>query len=453
MPRTFADQQEKRPAPLQDCNIRNASPTHYINVDSAVDMTFPEAVEKDLAKFENSKNESNIDSHKISSPLINRSINCSATNYSSTIGSTSPDTPRMSLTVVNGMPYKLEQLMEMGIALAQARREKRFPPTITPGYNVQATIDDYEDLERLNAARECAPDTRDHAFHPDISRLYIEIQRRIQDRDLTQGEVAADSNVRARLSGFANSTGAETGMYNLMRHAMNSVLRLNNLTVDSDSNIVDAVVTRVVNEIRATVQGQAACGAHGVEGVNMEGVMDEIFSAIQDTLNQGVGTQANRLDGQINNMSSIADAQNAQVNAIAGHVSAIDNHVHAMGNNVNAMGTLLNSTNGNVTTLTTNIGTLQTIVNMLPQMVANSVQNMIPEIVGPAVEQAFEGAISNELIARLQVFTNAVQEARARAEATNNSRYRTHEKTKRRSWFSIFKRRSGHHGGPTGAAY
>lgn len=347
--------------------------------------------------------------------------------------------------------------MEMGKALAQARREKNFPPTITPGYNLKATIDDYEDLERLNAAREGVTDARDYAFCPDISRLYIEIQRKIQDRDLTYGEVAAENNVRARLSGFANSAGAETGMYNLMRHAVHSVLRLNNLSPESDSNIVEAAASRVINDIRATVKSQAACGANGVTGQNMDAVMEEVFSAIQDALSQGVGTQANRLDGQINNMSSITDAHNIQVNAIAGHVKAIDNHVHAMGNNVNAMGTLLNSTNGNVTSLTANIGTLQTVVNMIPQMVAvsvgDSVREMIPGLIGPAVEKAFEGAISNELIARLQVFANAVQEARARAEAINNPHYRTPEKRSRRSWFNIFKRRSGRRSGQTGTTY
>ncbi|RYC64920.1 hypothetical protein CHU98_g1326 [Xylaria longipes] len=475
MQRTFAAEQEKRPAPLQDCNVKTASPTQYNNIDSAVDMTFPEAVEKDLAKFENEDNTPEMNSPKISNPLPTHSINHHVASSGSTINSISPDTPRMSITVVDGMPYKFERVMEMGAALAQARREKRFPPTITPGYNLKATIDDYEDLERLNAAREGTTDARDHAFNPEISRLYIQIQRRIQDRDMTHGEVAADSNVRARLSGFANSTGAETGMYNLMRHAMNSVLRLNNLTHDSDNNIVDAVAARVIGEIRKDVQTRVARGEHNVEGVDMERVMEDVFGAIENALGEQASTfstitdaqraqlnsmnnvtnaqntQINNMNDVTNNMSSITNTHSAQVNAIAGHVSAIDNHVHAMGNNVNAMGTLLNSTNGNVTTLTTNIGTLQTIVNMLPQMVANSVQKMIPEIVGPAVEQAFEGAISNELIARLQVFTNAVQEARAREEAANNSRYRTHEKTKRRSWFNIFKKRSSRHGSHTGA--
>ncbi|KAI2625543.1 hypothetical protein GGS21DRAFT_546598 [Xylaria nigripes] len=354
----------------------------------------------------------------------------------------------LPVVTVNGMPYTMEHVMMMGQALAEARREKRFPSTTTPGYNVQATIDDYEDLERLNAARQGQTDTRDDAFRPDISSLYIKVQRRIQDRDLTHGEISADSNVRARLNGLANGTGAEASMYNLMRHAVNSVLRLNKLTADSDSNIVDAVASRVVGDIRATVQSQAACGTHGVDGGNMDNVMENVFNAIEDALNQGVGVQANRLNSEINNMtnnmSSITDAQNIQVNAIASHVNAIDNHVHAMGNNVNAMGTLLNSTNGNVTTLGTSIGTLQTIVNMLPQMVTNSVQEMLPEVIGPAVEQAFAAAISNELVARLQAFTRAAQAAQA-AQARGNGNDNNDERKNKGAWFNklnVFGKRS-----------
>ncbi|KAI1734932.1 hypothetical protein F4680DRAFT_470572 [Xylaria scruposa] len=459
---TFSDQKEKETTSPKEYNsIGNGSPTQTTNVDSAVDMTFPEAVDKDLAKFEYRNNEPRMNSHNISSPSVSRSNRRSMVSRSTTVS----DSARIPISVVNGMPYSFEHLMEMGNALAKARRERAFPTTITPTYNVQAVIDDYNDLQRLNTAREAGSDTRDHAFRPDISRLYIEIQRKIQDRDLTQGEVAAESNVRARLNGFANSTGAETGMYNLMRHAMNSVLRLNNLTLDSDSNIVDAVATRVVSDIRNTVQDQAARGVHGVDRVNMNNVMENVFKAIEHSLGDRVESQINNMSNitdtqttQINNMSNITNAQNAQVNAIAGHVNAIDNHVHAMGNNVNAMSSLVNSTNGNVTALTTNVGSLQTVVSIIPQMVSNSVRDMLPEIIGPAVEtavetaveKAFENAISNELIARLQVFVHAVQEARARAETINNTHYRTSEKTKKRGWFGIFRKHSSHRNSRTG---
>ncbi|KAJ8132782.1 hypothetical protein O1611_g840 [Lasiodiplodia mahajangana] len=445
--------QKKALAQLSTSNAKIASSTLDSNIDSAVDMSFPASVKNDLAKFEDSESEQETSWCNINNSATNSMPKASHSPAAVANGTGTPSKP--AIVLVEGMPFAYSRIVEMGEALAKARRERMFPSTITPNYNIKAVIDDFEDLERLNIAREGAKDPRDDAFRPDVSRMYIAIQRRIQDRDLTHGEVAADSNVRARLSGFANGTSAEAGMYNLMRHAMNSVLRLNNLTLDSDSNIVDAVATRVVKDIRATVQGHAARGAHGVDEVNMDGVMEQVFGAIEDALSQGVGTQATRLDGQynrvdsqINSMNSISTAQNAQVNAIAGHVNAIDNHVHAMGNNVNAMGTLLTSTNGNVTAMTTQVGLMQSLVNMIPQMASNAVRDMLPEIIGPAVSQAFEGAISNELFSRLQVFANAVQEARAHAEAGN----RTREK-RGWSWFRIFKKGSGRHGGSMNPTY
>ncbi|KAI1118091.1 hypothetical protein F5Y14DRAFT_438905 [Nemania sp. NC0429] len=431
--------QKKALALLSKCNAEDNSSTQYSKVDSAIDMTFPASVRNDLAQFEASESRQRMDSAKTTSPVPSYMANAPYSPV--TPGGGVGATPNSPIVLINGMPYTHQRIMEMGQVLAQARRERMFPSTITPTYNVQAVIDDFEDLQRLNAAREGATDTRDDAFRPDVSRIYIEIQRRIQDRDLTYGEVAADSNVRARLNGFANGTAAETGMYNLMRHAMNSVLRLNNLTTDSEKNIVDAVATRVVSDIRATVQSHAAHGTHGVDGVNMNDVMEQVFSAIETSLGSHMNEQASITDAQraqLNSMNNVTDAQNAQVNAIAGHVNAIDNHVHAMGNNVNAMSSLVNSTNGNVTALSTNIITLQAAINMIPQMASNAVRDMLPEIIGPAVEQAFQGAISNELIGRLQVFTNAMQEARARAEV-NQVRQKN---MKRRNWFGIFKRGS-----------
>ncbi|KAI1132369.1 hypothetical protein F5Y10DRAFT_219934 [Nemania abortiva] len=431
------DVQKKTLAKLGEVNVKIDLPARDNYIDSAVDMTFPASVKNDLSKFDNSENEQEMDWHNINSHLNSPTSKAPHSPVTIVNDTGSPASPTMIL--VEGMPYAYSRIVEMGDALAKARRERMFPSTIAPGYNVKAIIDDFEALERLNAARAGTKDARDDAFHPEICRLYIEIQRKIQDRDLTYGEVAAESNVRARLSGLANGTGAETGMYNLMRHAMNSVLRLNNLTHDSDNNIVDAVATRVINDIRATVQGQATHGTNGVNEQNMGAVMEEVFSAIEHAL----GDQASNFNtitdtqrAQLNNMNNVTNAQNAQVNAIAGHVNAIDNHVHAMGNNVNAMGTLLNSTNGNLTTLTTNVSTLQAVLNMIPQMVTKSVQDMLPDVIG----SAFEAAISNELVARLQAFTSAMNEARSHAETGNQAREK-----RGRNWFRIFKKGFGRH--------
>lgn len=418
---------KKVPAPLGQTNVTGTPTTPGATVDSAVDMTFPAGV-LDLG------NKS--PTHDKGHPTANLAPIVEADSSTST---------QYRFATIEGMPFKFDQITVMGDALTKARREKMFPPTTTPSYNMKAIIDDYADLERLNAAREVEGDVRDHASHPDIARLYIAIQRRIQDRDLTQGEVAADANVRARIGGLANGASAETGMYNLMRHAVQSVLRLNSLTTEDDSNIVDAAASRVIDSIRSTVQAQASHGINGVNEGNMEDVMNQVFGAIEYALGNRVESQANRLDANANRFDVITTAQSAQVNAIAGHVNAIDNHVHAMGNNVGAMSSLVNSTNSNVTTLSTSVGALQNVINMIPQMVSQvagkMLQDMLPGIIGPAVEQAFELAISNELAARMSDFVNAVQTAQARTQAANNTpRGPPTKKSGRRTWFRFFKR-------------
>ncbi|KAI0809432.1 hypothetical protein GGR55DRAFT_696243 [Xylaria sp. FL0064] len=418
----------KKPFPLSEVKVAS-QPIQFNTVDSAVSLSFPENVETDLASFEDLKKGSNMDTVKVNNLVPNNNVNVS-TETTGIVGNPN------AFTLVNGMPYRYSKLMEMGETLAKARRERMFPATITPAYNIKATIDDYEDLQRLNIAREGAAGTRDDAFRPDVAGLYVKIQRRIQDRDLTHGEVAADSNVRARLSGFANSTGAETGMYNLMRHAVNSVLRLNNLSVDSESNVINAA-NHVLSEIRATVQSQVARGAHGVDGVNMDGVLESVFNAIEMSLGDRVESQYSRVESQADRLDANATRFDANVTRADHQINAIDNHVHAMGNDVNAMGTLLNSTNGNVTSLTANITVLQTLLNMLPQMVTGAVQDMLPGV--------FEATITNELLNRMQVLVS-VNGAQDGAKGRPPS-YRSHKG--RRSWFSrlnIFEKRIGGRG-------
>ncbi|KAI3326573.1 hypothetical protein HD806DRAFT_411073 [Xylariaceae sp. AK1471] len=322
MLKILANQKEKIPPPIREGNVRNALPTQYSNVDSAVHMTFPESVKNDLANFEDSENKREMGSLKIRNLLPNHSIRGSAANSGSTIDSSRLGTPRMPPSVVNGMPYSFERLMEMGDALTKARRERTFPTTTTPTYNLQAVIDDYNDLQRLSTAREVESGIRDHAFRPNISCLYIEIQRRIQDRDITHGEVSADTNVHARLSGLANGTGAKMGIYDHTRNSVQSAF--NHISLERESNIIDNVASRVTNGIRRTVEGQVIRGAYGVNEVNMPAVMSHVFGAIEDALRHGVGAQENRLDGRYNcvdgHIGEMSDFPNVRVDTIASHV-------------------------------------------------------------------------------------------------------------------------------------
>ncbi|KAI1425610.1 hypothetical protein F5Y12DRAFT_795784 [Xylaria sp. FL1777] len=462
---------DKMAASLSQVDAQNASSAQTGTIDSAVSMTFSENVEYELASFEGSIHEPEMDAASNSGASASSTYESDAIDNSVSPSVEEPATADTSVNppvalppavdhsndyiLINGMPYTFQRITDMGDALARARRERMFPNTITPGYNALAIVDDYEDLQRLNAVRENVPDARDNAFHPEVSSLYIQIQRRIQDRDLTHGEVAADANVRARLGGFANGTAAEAGMYNLMRHALNSVLRLNNLTIDSDNNLVESAAARVISEIRNDVQARVARGEHNIEGVDMNGVMEDVFNAIEHALGDRVESQANRLDANATRAENITNAQNIQLDAIVGHTNAINNHVQAMGNNVNAMGVLLNSTNGNVTSLTANIAVLQTIVNMIPRMVADAVREMLPAvlpdilpgILGPAIE----AAITNELLNHIQALFNPVDQAPAQAPAQEGAAGpRNHRRRNEgRSWYgrlNIFKQRFGRRG-------
>ncbi|GAP88938.2 hypothetical protein SAMD00023353_3400080 [Rosellinia necatrix] len=469
---------KEKAAKLSYVTVSNGSATEHDNVDSAVDMTFPATVRdalsdiKDLHNLRHGSRPLNVRQLVIdpTADAYTEPANAAAGNVSA------PQSP--GVVLVNGMPFAFDRLMEMGEALASARREREFPATTTPLYNPQAIIEDYNDLQRLNALREAVADTRDHALHPDIARLYVNIQRRIQDRDVTHGEVAAEANIRARILGLANGTSAEAALYNLMRHAVNSTLRVNGLDPENQTSIVDAAASRIIDTIRNTVQDQAARGAHGVTEHNMDAVMENIFGIIEHALEDRLVSQTDRLDAnatrldanatrldanatrvesQINNMGTITNAQNAQVTAIAGHVNAIDNHVHAMGNNVNAMSTLVNSTNSNVASLSTNVITLQTVANMIPQMASNAVREMLremlPGIIGPAVEQAFAAAITNEFAARLRVVVDAMHAhsgtyEKAGYENSQKQSASGEKKTAKKhcGWFSkfnIFRKRRG----------
>ncbi|KAI1325927.1 hypothetical protein F5Y16DRAFT_422439 [Xylariaceae sp. FL0255] len=400
-------------------------------------------------------------------PLTPTTLSSATFSTTSSVAPSDTDTvpPTPSVTIVNGMPYTHARLMEMGQALSEARLARTFPTTNTPTYNLHALIDDYEDLQRLNTARQSQSRTSTGGFCPDPEQLLVDIQRRITNRDLTHGETAADNNVRARLSGMANGANSEVGIYSLMRHAVNSMLRQHGLASGEENDRIDAAAARVIEEIRSSVQNNVARGEHGVGDVNMNGVMDEVFNVIQAALLDRENTQLNNMNNitdahqaQIDSMASLADAhrvladaQGAQLHAITGHVGSIDNHVHALGNNINAMGGLVNSTNSNVTAMGTQVTTLQTLINMLPQMVADDLRRQLPHIIGPAVQNAaqnaFESALTNELAARLRVVVNAMNNIQAGSKGHPKDGYEPTAKgikpkakkvSKKRSWFSKF---------------
>ncbi|KAI1485004.1 hypothetical protein F5X96DRAFT_691515 [Biscogniauxia mediterranea] len=378
--------------------------------------------------------------------------------------------------VVNGTPYTSTDIASMGRILSRARVENEFPTTTTPGYNVQAMIDDYTRLMQLRQLR-VGLSRSEWITDRAASEYLVAVTRDIRERDETLAEEAATANVEARVGGMMNGVQAESTMYQLIRHAVHSVLQTHDVQQAGANSGVDMAavvqdVDRRLNELTATHEGVSAIMTQmrnmvqphirreiaEAPGVDMESVFEDIFATIERSLLDATGPlrlNINRMNGQINNMEgqiNHVDGQIVQLNAITGHARAIEGHVQAMGTNLNSMGTLLNSTNGNITAITSQVGLLQTIIPMLPQMIVQAIQQVLPEI----LNEAIGGAINDNLVNSLQAFVGAMNNVRTQAASPGKSASGNKKNGKKggfmNKFFGIFKkndRDDGH--GPSGS--
>ncbi|KAI5918968.1 hypothetical protein F4810DRAFT_724979 [Camillea tinctor] len=371
--------------------------------------------------------------------------------------------------VVSGRPITATELANMGEILVQARAAGEFPTTTAAGYDATATIQDFARLMHLRHLRvglTQAEWTTDQA----ASEYLVTVTSEIRERDETRAEEAATASVQARVAGMMNGVQAESTIYQLMRHAVHSVLQSSDIQQAGANSGIDMTavvqdVDRRLNELTAAHEGVSAVITQmrntvqphisAVAGVDMEAVMEEVFATIERSLLDATGPlrlninrmngQYDRMDGQIDNVTSIADVQ---LNAIGQHVNAIDGHVHALGNNIGSMGSLVNSTNTNVQALGTNLQVLQTIVNMLPQMVIQAIQEMLPSILHEAVQQSVQASVTQIITARLQGLAQAALAGRAQTVNKKNGK----KGGFMNKFFGIFKkndRGDGH--GPSGS--
>ncbi|CAJ2510966.1 Uu.00g065910.m01.CDS01 [Anthostomella pinea] len=314
-----------------------------------------------------------------------------------------PDSPAFPVApvsaTVDGVSYSARDIERMGRTLKQARADGAFPSTTTPLYNMEIMIHDYSRLVELSEVRRGMPPREWNRDRRSVE-LYLQIAREFQERDELHSEDVEQVNMSARARSFETRANDEATLYAMVRHALNSIVHGTAHGQATPGVDIPAVLT----EIRDSLIGQAVRGENGVTEANVEYVIQHVFNTIDQSL-----------EAQVSTLGNVADTQRAQVNAIAGHVGAIDNHVHAMGHNVNSMGSLVNSTNSNVNGMTTQVNMLQTIVNMLPEMVSRSIQQSLPELIQAGVE----GAISDELVARLELFVGTMQGMRAREATTS----------------------------------
>ncbi|RYP48586.1 hypothetical protein DL768_005541 [Monosporascus sp. mg162] len=297
-------------------------------------------------------------------------------------------TPELPISIiVNGCPVDASVITDMARELAQARANGEFPRTTTPTYIVQATIDDYDCLQRLREARGGAPRSEWPNMR-NATNLLIDITRAIRNRDELRRDHVEVATVQDRVANMMQGVHGEANLYRLVQHAVHHAIQ--NQAVQQDQAVGGVNMSAILSEIHNRLESQATEGRHGVNELNMENVLEEVFGMIEHALIDA--TSPLRLN--VNRMDNISDANQAQVNAISQHVNAIGGHVGAFGSHLNAMNGNINSVAGNVQTLSSQLSVLQTIINMLPQTVTQAVQEILP--------QAAQEAIVPIIVASLQ---------------------------------------------------
>ncbi|KAI1388365.1 uncharacterized protein F4822DRAFT_443397 [Hypoxylon trugodes] len=291
-----------------------------------------------------------------------------------------------------------DEITKMGAELAKARAEGIFPRTKAASHNIRATIEDYFRLGELTEARGTTP-RENWTEQPEVAELQVRIAREIRDRDKIAADESEAVRVQSHVSSMMEGVGAEAKLYNIVQHAVAYAVK---------SSSADSAATQTVGQnmaellrgIRGVIKemGEKGTLAGGAHGVDLEAVLEDVFGMIDFAMDQTLDGRAKRMDGQIKDMDGQIKDMDGQIkdmdgqikdmdghimhlNAIGQHVNAIDGHVHSLGNNLNSMGTLLNSTNGNITAMTAQVALLQTIVNMLPRMIAEVLEQQLPGIV------------------------------------------------------------------------
>lgn len=276
----------------------------------------------------------------------------------------------------NGLTVEctINDLVAMRSDLAKARAEERFPKTTASPFDNGAIIEDFMRLDLLTKVRGSAP-REEWCKMPEVIELSIEIAQAIQTRDKLAAGKSEKQRVKAHVDNMMSGVGAEAKLYDIVKHAVTYAIK--NGANDQHAAVAGQNMAQLLDGMRGVIKEMAGQGAHNINGANVEAVLEDIFGVIDLALSG----HTEEMDGQLNTVNG----QIEHLGAIGHHVDAIDNHVHSLGNNISAFGALLNSTNGNVVSMTTQISLFQSIVNMLPRMVAEAIQEILPE----ALENGF----------------------------------------------------------------
>ncbi|KAI5864201.1 hypothetical protein GGS23DRAFT_620030 [Durotheca rogersii] len=296
-------------------------------------------------------------------------------------------------TLANGqtarVTYTFGEINSMWATLQDARREGLFPTTTATFNDTRAVIEDYGYYMSLRSLRGDAPPDQ-WPDMPEVAESLTQITRDIRARDKVAANASESDRVRAHVNNMMSGVNAEARLYSIVQHAVNYAHQ--NGSGEQATTLTGQTMAALLDGIRGVITEMAGKGTHNVNGTNVDAVMEDVFGVIDMALNEN----ANKVDGQLNRV----DGQIMHLDAIVHHVGAIDGHVHSLGNNLNAMSTLLNSTNGNVVSLNTQLGLLQSIVNLLPQMIQQALEDVLPQGIQPIItilEQQLGVALANRI--------------------------------------------------------
>ncbi|KAK8039599.1 hypothetical protein PG993_008010 [Apiospora rasikravindrae] len=283
------------------------------------------------------------------------------------------------------------EINNIGNRLAAARANAELPDTTAPDYNLEIMYQDYQRLLYLQRLR---GDTNQPPTD-DYNSAFVEVNREIAQRDIQFRQAQRETETNQRMENIREHLNEQVRQHNARQAAYEAITAA---VSNGQAQNVEASV--VMNEIRTAIQTMAGTQSNGVDGTNMDAVMEEVFATIETALLDAAGPL--RLNNQQYNQNnarfgSQIDNLGTQLGAMNNHVSAVSNHVSALGALVHSVNTITNSTNGQMAQVSDQVHTLQDVIRMLPAVVDEAIQRNLSAAIQAAMGPALMSALSTGL--------------------------------------------------------
>ncbi|KAK8093937.1 TCP-1/cpn60 chaperonin family-domain-containing protein [Apiospora hydei] len=188
------------------------------------------------------------------------------------------------------------EINDIGSRLAAARANGELPDTTAPDYNLEIMYQDYQRLLYLQRLRGdvSKPASREY------NAAFVEVNREISQRDIQFRQVQRETETSQRMESIREHLNAQVREHNARQAAVEAVA-----TAVRNGQAQNVEASVVINQIRAAVQTMAGTQAHGIDGANMDAVMEEVFATIETALLDAAGPlrlNNNRLDQNNNRL-------------------------------------------------------------------------------------------------------------------------------------------------------